>query len=464
MNRQQIYSYYSNDFVVEQLMKYSKKREVAGAFWNGAYDKRPNILQYPSDITQMVRNGVTSFHLSVEHWSNAMALTNEKEGYDKLRTGWDMIIDIDSKLGLEESKVAAELIRSLLKKYGIKNYGIKFSGRRGFHICLPWIMFPKAVDYKKTELMYPDIPRITARFIRKKIKSSLMDHLIRSRGAKQLIEMLDEVPEKFNPYFFVDVEKDWGNRHMFRAPFSLNEKAWLVSVPVQFNRLKDFSAESAKPENVISHSGVFEEFMRGEENEAVDLVTDAMDWYATIKKEPPKPKGQRMIVWDGKISEEYFPPCIKNILSGLTDGRKRSIFTLVNFLRMTNWPWEEIEQKIYEWNEKNRPPLPRNIILGHLRSSQRNTKNYNPANCPPEGDLFYMDTVNICRPDNICKQGTSKIAIKNPIVYPFRLMKISSHRQKKTYRGYSCGVCNKEFKNTHSLGLHKSRMHNVEDV
>src|SRR3989338_5842021 len=112
LNRQQLVDYYSNEKITKQLILNAKGREVAGAFWDGSYDKRPNILQYPSDIIQMVRKGVTSFHLSVEHWSNPMALSSEN--YDRLRTGWDLLIDIDSKLGLDESKIAAELIVGLL--------------------------------------------------------------------------------------------------------------------------------------------------------------------------------------------------------------------------------------------------------------------------------------------------------------------------------------------------------------
>ncbi len=453
MNRQQTLDYYSNEFVIKQLLASSADREIAGAFWDGTYDQRPNILQFPSDIVQMVKKGVTSFHFSVEHWTNPMAITTGTDNYDRLRKGWDVIIDIDSKMTLDESKIAARLVCELLEKYSLRNYGIKFSGRRGFHIVLPWTMFPKIIDYNDAAKLYPLIPRIVSRFIRKKIKHQLMEELIKSKGAKNLFSILDEVPEKISPYFFVEIEKDWGNRHMFRAPYSLNEKTWLVSVPISLNQLKDFDPKEAEPKKVIANTNTYENFFRGEENEAQDLLLEAMDWYTTVKKEKPKQHVHR-IVWEKKIAEENFPPCVKNILGGMQDGRKRSIFTLVNFLRMMNWSWPEIEEKIYAWNEKNRPPLPRSIVLSQLRWSQMNQRT--TANCPPDGDLFYTDT-GICKPDKICTAGSGKIVIRNPVVYPFKLMKIS--RKTKTWRGYSCGVCGKELKNMRSLNVHKSRTH-----
>jgi len=447
VNRQQILEYYSREDVVNEILKNSKDREVVGAFWNGTFDKRPNIIQYKNDIVQMAKKGVTSFHFSVEHWSNPMAINNEN--YNKLRTGWDIIIDVDSKLGIDEAKIATELICKLLEKYSIKNYGLKFSGRRGFHICLPWAMFPKELDYKKTARLYPKLPRIISRFIRKKIYEDLMKELIRTKGAKSLIETLDEAPDKLNPFYFVEVEKDWGNRHMFRAPYSLNEKAWLVSLPIRFSQLKGFKPEDASPGKIKTA----EEFFAGEENEAADLLTDAMDWYATVKKEKVKKKPLQKINWEKKIGEEYFPPCIKLIMSGLKDGKKRSIFTLSNFLRMMNWDWNEIEECVYKSNDKNTLVLRTAEIMSRLRWNQQNQMS--PANC--DSAMFYID-IGICKPDEICRQGTSVIKIKSPISYPFRKMKIT-RKSKTKFRGYSCGACGKEFKTMKSLEYHKTRMH-----
>lgn len=443
LTRQQLFEYYSDEHVISELLKSAKNREVAGVLWDGSYDKRPNILQYPNDVKQMVRKGVTSFHYSVEHWSSPMAITNEN--YDRLRTGWDLIIDIDSKLGLDESKLAAKLIVKLLGKYGIKRLGVKFSGRRGFHICVPYSLFPKEIDYKPLAKMYPEIPRVLASFIRAKIRNRLLKELVRTKGAKQLIEILGETPSKLNPFYFVEVEKDWGNRHMFRAPYSFNEKTWLVSVPIP--HINSFSTKDAEYDNVLTsdHPDFF-----GAEGDATDLLTDAIDWHTVRKKEEPK-KEVKKINWEHKIPEELFPPCIKLILAGLEDGKKRSIFTLVNFLKMMNWTPEEIEQKINEWNSRNKPPLPSSVILSGIRYHERRT--LTPANC--FNDQFYV-SFGVCRPDETCKIMNAK-KTSNPVAYPFK--KMGRKKEFKKLRGFSCGVCNKEFKSMHSLAMHKGKVH-----
>lgn len=452
MYRHQILEYYHREDVAKTIASSAAGREAAGVFIDGTYDARPNAIFYPNDVKQMAKKGITSFHISVEHWKNPMALSTEAKNYKELRTGFDIIIDIDSKLGIEEAKLAALLICEFLEKYGIKNYGIKFSGRRGFHISLPWAMFPKEIDFRPAARQYPKIPRIISRFIRRGIAESLMKELIKTKGAKQLLDILEEKPSTLSPYFFVEIEKDWGSRHLFRAPYSLNEKAWLVSLPIKTNDLLNFNPNIAKPEKVE----IKEDFFKGEENEAESLLLDAMDWYATIKKEEKKKPIARRVIWDRKIPEELFPPCIKLILAGMSDGRKRSMFTLINFLRMCNWPWDEIQEKLFEWNGRNKPPLPKTLLVSQLRYSQNNA--LNPANC--DSNMFYID-IGICRPDNICKGGTDNITVKNPINYPFRRMRI---RKKQPYISYKCSVCNRGFKGMHSLSIHKARTHKIYET
>lgn len=453
MTRQGIFDYYSREDIAAALVKNASGREVAGAFFDGSYDARPNILQYPSDVVQMARKGVTSFHYSVEHWSNPMAVHTSAD-YAKLRTGWDTIIDIDSKLGLEESQIAAAAIIDMLGKYDIRNINIKFSGRRGFHICLSWKMFPKEINFKPLAAMYPNVPRAVVSFIKDRVKDEIMKKLLRQKSAKELIETLQEVPSELSPYFFLEIENNWGARHMFRAPYSLNEKTWLVSLPIRTEQLQGFEPRMAEIKNI----SVKENFFAAEENEAENLLIDALDWESLQRKDAPKTVPKKRIDYERKIPEELFPPCMVLMLQGMTDGRKRALFTLISFLRMCNWGWQDIESRIFEWNERNKPPLPRNIVVAQLRWGQANARN--PWNCPPDGQL-YVD-IGVCRPDRICRAGTEHIVIKNPIVYPFKKMG-RMKRTKPAYRGYACMVCNKEFRSMTGLAQHKSRAHDIVD-
>ena len=443
MNRQQIVDYYSRNDIAERIANDAKNREVGAVFLNGSFDRRPNVIQYKNDVKEMAKNGISSFHLSVEHWKNPMSL--RPDNYAELRSGFDIVIDIDSKLGIEEAQAAAVMICDLMKKYGIKNCGIKFSGSRGFHVCIPWSMLPKEIDYKKTEKLYPEIPRSVCGFVRKEISDGLLNEIKKRKSAQELLGVLNEKPEKMSPFYFVEVEKDWGSRHMFRAPYSLNEKTWLVSLPLGYSQLKSFSAGMAEPGKIHADS----DFFGGEENEAEALVLDAMDWHASQKKYEPK-KPVSVIKWERKVTENVFPPCMKNILSGLRDGRKRSIFTLINFLRMMNWSWHEIEKKIFEWNMKNTAPLQRNIILSQIRYQQQK-ESRPPANC--FNDTYYM-SIGVCRPDDTCKK------IKNPAGYPFKKIsrKIPAKMQPASYR---CR-CGETFPSEKSLNMHKGRVHGAE--
>jgi len=112
-----------------------------------------------------------------------------------------------------------------------------------------------------------------------------------------------------------------------------------------------------------------------------------------------------------KVREEFFAPCIKKILEGIEDGRKRSCFTLITYLRLCNWSWEEIEEKLAEWGKK--VGLKESILKSQLRWHKKQ-KPLLPANC--SNDLFYRD-IGICQPDEICKK------IKNPINYHLFLLK-----------------------------------------
>lgn len=407
MNKKEIYNYYSQEEILERIVENSKNREISATLYKGSYINRPNVILYPRDVLQLVKRGCVSFHGSVENWSNPMRINTkltDKE-LDKIRTGWDLIIDIDSAMGIKAAKLAAKRVLGFLKKYGIKIPGLKFSGNRGFHIGVPWKAFPEKVDYEKTKKQFPKIPKIIATFMRKEIKDDLLQDLISLKGSVQnLVKEIDKQLEKITPYIFVEIEKDWGSRHLFRLPYSLNEKSWLVSLPIK--DLDSFKKEDAMPDKIKTDLDFFQPAEKGA---ATELVIDAMDWYSQQKKTKKKKKGK--IKRGRRIPEKRFPPCIKRILKGLSDGRKRSVFILVNFLNTMGWKWPEIKDKIREWNKKNDSPLKEGYISNQLKWFERQRRDLLPPNC--DNKQFYK-SFGVCEPDEKCKK------IKNPVVYPFK--------------------------------------------
>ncbi len=408
MNYFEILKHYSNPIIQKEILSVAKDREVVGSLKDGSYLKRPDTLLYPKDIEERVKKGVVSFHCSVEKWFQPMQLSVNlrQEELDNLRKSFDFLIDIDAKVKLEHAIATAKVVYNFLKDLGTKPT-IKFSGSRGFHIGISSNAFPEKIDFKETRKRYPEIPQILAEYISEKIKDQLLEELIALEGGvASLVKTVESVSE-LSPYEFVDIEKNWGNRHLFRMPYSLHPKYWLVSLPIKFNDLKNFKKEMAKPENVKINV----KFLVNKEGEATELLIKALEWKAKQPREIIKPKIIKR-KYKRPIPEEYFPPCIKSILKGLTDGRKRSLFTLATFLRAMNWKQEDIEKRIKEWNLKNSRPLSERIIKTQLKWHFRQNRELMPANC--RSHLFYV-SIGVCKPDQYCQ--------KNPVNYPFKLMK-----------------------------------------
>ena len=162
--------YYSNPKVQEALVKFSAGREIVPRYYEG-FGKRPDAVQYPSDIMGMANRGATSFHASEEIWADPLMI-NSDMGSDELgkcRKSWDLLIDIDSKY-LDYSKIAAKLVIGELERHGIRNYGLKFSGSKGFHIIVSGKAFPREFDGQKKELSFPDWPRAICQYVMSIIK------------------------------------------------------------------------------------------------------------------------------------------------------------------------------------------------------------------------------------------------------------------------------------------------------
>ncbi len=157
--------YYSNPKILEYLAKFAINREVVPRYYEG-FGKRPDKIEYPSDIMGLVNKGATSFHASEELWNDPLSLNSDmtREDADKLRKSWDLLIDVDSPF-IDCSKIATRLIVAALEQHGIKNYGIKFSGSKGFHIILSGKAFPREYSGFETKNMFPEWARAVCEYL-----------------------------------------------------------------------------------------------------------------------------------------------------------------------------------------------------------------------------------------------------------------------------------------------------------
>ncbi len=410
MDKQQIQAYYSREDIRQKILEISKNREVVGVFQDGAYSKRPNSISYPADIDSMIKTGIVELHGSIEHWQNPNTV--------KDRVGWDMILDLDCDK-TEHGKICAQALVSCLKKYGVKNISIKFTGGTGFHLGISWASIPKEINYEPAQNLFPDVARKIALFLKEQIRNDFSKILLNKYSPEQLAQdvgrPLGEIikDEGLDPFEIVEVDPILiSSRHLFRLPYSLNKSSFLVSVPLKIEDIEDFKKEEASPDKIKPVLGFLD---TGEKNESELLIAETLDWW-TKNKPPEKPK--KKIEIKEAIQSDFFPPCIKNISQGLKDGKKRGVFVLMNFLSSAKWDWTKIEEYIQQWNQKNQPPLPDSYITSQIRYNSRKDPKP-PPNCPEsvtrseKGSRGYYDSMGVCQPNEVCQK------IKNPISYPF---------------------------------------------
>ncbi len=464
MSSQKVMRYYLRPEILEKLFSLSAGREVVPVYAARGFGSRPSIVQFPGDLEHMIRRGATSFHCSIEHWKNPLVLANQlkKQEMNALRSGWDLVFDIDSKKDLYVGQITADLVVRALNEHGISTVSVKFSGRRGFHIGVRMECMPKNINNITIAASYPDVLQKVAHYIKQYMRKPLLEEIV--RYDKNL-----ETELKGDPYEAVELEENWSNRHLFRMPYSFNEKTWLVSVPVDPEKIRDFKAEFAQPERVSGKLGFLETF---EEDSAETLVANALEY--RDEKPAEKKKGHEKVaahLLDGhgvvqivkkkatnsemhrsysrltaeelenemasfkktdfsstrigkRVPEEFFPPCIKKGMAGLEDGRKRFMFILINFLKSSGWVMNEIDEKITEFNKNNPEPVDESYVRGQVSYASKRAESFPPPNCAAAG---YYNDLKICEPDNICAK------IKNPLGYAF-FMGMKPKKKKKASR------------------------------
>jgi hypothetical protein len=202
-------------------------------------------------------------------------------------------------------------------------------------------------------------------------------------------------------------------RHLYRMPYSLHEKSGLASVPVLKEKVLGLSKarDWAKPATVRFDVPFLDRGVAtaGEASFLFDAARSFVEGELSLEEGQERKASKEFEVPTEAIPEECFPPCINAMLLGLKDGRKRAMFTLINFLRGCGWSPEQIEEKLLAWNEKNDEKLREVELKGRLRYERTKKEVVPPHNCK----RYYQD-FGVCKPDSFCEH------IKNPLQYAKR--------------------------------------------
>ncbi len=417
-------SYYSRKEIQEEIVFNAKDREAVARF-NEIFSKRPDILRHPADVMELAKKGATSFHASEELWKNPLQLVPSlnKSELDELRIGWDLILDIDCAF-FEYSKIAADLVIKALLFYKIKSVSCKFSGNNGFHIGMPFEAFPDKIRNEETKKLFPGAPRKIALYIKELIKNELGSKIMeiennsfdavigKTKKTAQEIIMYNnnEIVLNVEPFLNIDTLLI-SSRHLYRMPYSLNEKSGLVSIPIDPQKAIIFNKEEAIPEKVRVSEYRFIDRTNIEINEGKQLLIDAYDFSVKEEFKKKEKEEKEFKAPENALPEVLFPPCIKLILNGLEDGKKRALFILINYFTSIGWDYGSIEKKIMEWNKKNKNQLREIYILAQLKHHKQLTKKFLPPNCD---NTAYYQSIGVKCDEGICSKA------KNPALFTLK--------------------------------------------
>ncbi len=425
-----IRQYYQQDRVVEEIVSVSEYREVAPTYPTG-YGSRPDAINFPGDFTALVEEGTVAFHASVERWRNPLLIDNVSD-LDSLREGWDLVMDIDCDSSFELAKETASLVVRELRQHGIENISVKFSGNRGFHIGVRAEAFPDNINNTELSELYPQLPQAVIEYIRDSLQEEMAEK-VREYGLGEEMDTEDGP----DPYQVSDIENDWGQRHLFRLPYSLHDGSWLVSLPIDPDGIGSFEKEDAEMDSVSFEHGFLDSY---EEDEAADLVIQALDYIDSGETRETKKKSYADREFERPeeaIPEEHWPPTIHNILEGLEDGRKRALFILLNFWRTVGLGWNEIESLVWEWNDRNAEPLREAYVTSQLNWHRKRDEDVPPPNYDAKG--YYRD-MQVYEGDNLEEK------VSNPVSYAFRKAKSYDDEEEDEEEIMECPYCGKEYK------------------
>jgi hypothetical protein len=522
--------YYKRRDVQEAIVAHTQGREVSPRYGEG-FGKRPDVLTYPQDVVEFAKRKATSFHVSEERWENPLSVVTgmPRRELDDLRTGWDLVLDIDAK-DWDISRLTAWLFICALRQHNIQAISCKFSGNKGWHIGVPFESFPHTIFDEATNqdiptaALFPELPRAIATYLVEYIgdeKNGLVHIETSSQGEttitfspknkpvqftlRNLAKKAGKEPQQILTQYCTECRRDVGagdeqyalqcpnmacmhreprlrsrdeqqmtepeelqcpkcntrmvfsrvgkqacphasarprpyeqrlniqeviefdtillaSRHLYRCAYSLHEKSGLASVVIDPDAVLLFDKAQAHPDAASLHARFLEasSVVPGEMN---DLATRAWRKMSQQNAESQRARTSKLEVPEEAIPEEHFPPCIKAILAGIPDGKKRAMFALTNFLGACGWTDDMIEARLEEWNKVNPEPLREVIIRGHMHGVRQKAERILPPNCK----AFYQE-LGVCRPDEFCSR------IKNPGQYALKHVQLGARRKRSVAR------------------------------
>lgn len=462
--------FYSREDIQERLLHFAQYREI-GVMYDGYFGKRPDVIETKLDLKDFIRKGVRSFHCSEERWLNALALGGEKsdEDRDKNRVGWDLILDLDG-VSFEYSQIVGKIIVDYLEEIGVYNVSVKFSGNKGFHLALPFECFSAYHGLKEMRVLFPSLAKDIALYLMYTLRGRISKALLEKDGSIEDIakkyglnpqDLTNDDEESYYFDFMKVIEIDTiliTSRHLFRMPYSFNEKSGLVSVPLHPKRIMEFSKDEAKPEKVIPENYGEFEFLKYdpkfgkdgdkllaiiEEPEDDDFIggsyidslglEETSKGYSQWKRDSlgklSLNSGGEVFEITSEIDMKDFPKTILYVLEhGFEDGKKRALFLLMTYLYSINWQSDVIEELVIEWNKKNPEPLKMNYLSAQFSWFKNQTKKISPPRFDNEN---YFRQIGV--PQEIIDQDRnafSQTKAKTPLHHSFLLLKYTSSSKK----------------------------------
>ena len=197
--------HYKRRDIQQAIVEHALNKEIGMCYGQG-YGKRPDILSYPRDVLELALKGVTSFHASEELWYNPLEISStiSKKELNSLRSGWDLVLDIDCP-DWEISKLTTYLFIKALKKNNVEQVSCKFSGNKGFHIGVPLEAFPKEVAGENIEQLFPKGPKKIAQYL----LHLIITKYVKVQGHKIIFDnqfafSIDQLKQKFGEKLFFE--------------------------------------------------------------------------------------------------------------------------------------------------------------------------------------------------------------------------------------------------------------------